>query len=109
MSETHSFQVNESVTIKRGKNRTKRATIVSISGQDMALKLDEDGALIVTNAENLKAPDVPVINQTRLAEIFSTAITSGERSVDQVAHRLDDIFPGFSASLPAVAASQDQA
>lgn len=98
MSE-HTFTENESVTIKRGKHRTKRATVLSISGDQIAVKLDEDGALIVVNAENLKAPDVPVINQTKLAEIFNDAARVGERDIDQVALRLDDVFPGFSASV----------
>ncbi len=65
------FKVDDQVTIRRGKHKGP-ATILHARADGTVAVVTESGALFVTNADNLKAPDEIVVPVKALAAAISS-------------------------------------
>jgi hypothetical protein len=94
------IKTGDTVTIRRGKLKGETATVETIAGHQVVVKL-ADGTLDLQNETNLLAPEEATIGARALADAFSDVASSyGEveaKALRELADRLTEDMPSFSA------------
>lgn len=68
MSENATFEVNDTVTISRGKNAGQSGTVQFVDKTNRKLALNINNELVTTTFSNVKAPDEPTITYAQLSD-----------------------------------------
>lgn len=102
----HTFNVNDTVRVVRGKLRTRTGKILAYSEKDNTYSVFlDDGTLAVLNAGNLKAPADSTVSVAALVYVLGSFQFADADEANRLAAALDAVAPGVSAKLNEASAS----